>query len=189
LSLRIKDLDLKNRKLYIYHSKGNKGRVVLFPECLTAPLERQLSHAKVVAANDIANRVPVALPGLLAKKYPYAAHVERWAWLFPSHALCDDARANKLVRWRCHESNVQRAVKAAAIRESRCRAEDAQAASTSAGAQASACSNSLRLPEPAAHPSSATPLAGESKNARALLDSGAPSPATPSPEGRPEKSP
>ena len=34
LNLRIKDVDLKNRRLYIYQSKGNKGRVVLFPECL-----------------------------------------------------------------------------------------------------------------------------------------------------------
>jgi site-specific recombinase XerD len=116
LNLRIKDLDLKHRRLYIHQSKGSKGRVVLFPECLREPLERQLSQAKVVASNDRAHRVPVALPGLLGEKYPYAAHVERWAWLFPSHSLCRDQRANKIVRWRCHESNVQRAVRAAAIR-------------------------------------------------------------------------
>src|SRR5262245_29302348 len=69
-----------------------------------------------MAAQDFRERVPVALPGLLAKKYPYAAHAERWAWLFPSHTLCRDPRANKLVRWRCHEGNVQRAVRSAADR-------------------------------------------------------------------------
>lgn len=58
----------------------------------------------------------MALPGLLAKKYPYAAHAERWAWLFPSKTLCRDPRANKLVRWRCHEANIQRAVRAAAVK-------------------------------------------------------------------------
>ena len=46
LNLRIKDLDLKQRRLYIYQSKGNKGRVVIFPECLSASLERQLALAK-----------------------------------------------------------------------------------------------------------------------------------------------
>jgi integrase len=42
--MRIKDLDLKER-LHIYQAKGNKGRVVPFPECLTPALERQLSVA------------------------------------------------------------------------------------------------------------------------------------------------
>jgi hypothetical protein len=73
-------------------------------------LERQLAVAKALQAQDSAERVPVALPGLLAKKYPYAEHAERWAWLFPSKSICRDPRANKLVRWRCHESNVQRAM-------------------------------------------------------------------------------
>jgi Phage integrase, N-terminal SAM-like domain/Phage integrase family len=69
LNLRIKDLDLKNRRLHIHQSKGNKGRIVNFPDCLSAHLERQLVLAKAVAAQDLAKRIPVALPGLLAKKY------------------------------------------------------------------------------------------------------------------------
>jgi len=106
LNLRIKDLDLKQRRLHLYQTKGNKGRVVQFPECLTAALERQLSVAKTVHAHDFTERIPVALPGLLAIKYPYAEYAERWAWLFPSKTVCRDTRARKLVRWRCHESNV-----------------------------------------------------------------------------------
>ena len=116
LNLRIKDLDLKGRRLHIHQSKGNKGRVVLFPHCLTDSLEQQIVVAKAVAAQDVANGTPVALPGLIGKKYPYAARSERWGWLFPSHSLCRDPRAKILVRWRCHESNVQRAVRAAAQR-------------------------------------------------------------------------
>jgi site-specific recombinase XerD len=116
LNLRIKDLDLKGRRLQLHQSKGNKGRVVLFPECLSGALERQLIFAKALHGQDYAKRIPVALPGLLAKKYPYAEHAERWAWLFPSKSICRDPRANKLVRWRCHESNIQRAVRDAAVR-------------------------------------------------------------------------
>ncbi len=90
LNLRIKDLDLKQSRLYIHQAKGNKGRVVLFPTCLRDPLERQLAVARDRAEKDRANAIPVALPGLLAKKYPWAARSERWAWLFPSHTICRD---------------------------------------------------------------------------------------------------
>jgi len=116
LNLRIKDVDLKQARLYVYQSKGNKGRVVVFPKCLAEPIERQMVLAKAVAAHDHAKGIPVALPGLLAKKYPYAARSERWAWLFPSRTSCRDPRTGALVRWRCHENNVQRAVKEAARR-------------------------------------------------------------------------
>jgi integrase len=81
---------------------------------LADPLRHQLDLAKALAARDRANGIPVALPGLLSKKYPTAALLERWAWLFPSKTLCNDPRSGKTVRWRCHEANVQRAVKQAA---------------------------------------------------------------------------
>lgn len=116
LNLRIKDVDLAQGRLYIHQTKGNKGRVVLFPACLAQPLAQQLVKAKAVTAQDRSHSIPVPLPGLLAKKYPWAAQAERWAWLFPSHTTCRDPRSGKQVRWRCHEGNVQRAVKAAASR-------------------------------------------------------------------------
>jgi len=116
LNLRIKDVDIKEGRFYIYQSKGNKGRVVLFPKCLTESIQRQLVVAKKLAAQDHARGIPVPLPGLLAKKYPSAARSERWAWLFPSQTTCHDTRAGIQVRWRCHECNVQRAVREAARR-------------------------------------------------------------------------
>ncbi len=45
LNLRIKDVDLKLSRLYLYHAKGNKGRVVLFPHCLAPALECQVAIA------------------------------------------------------------------------------------------------------------------------------------------------
>ncbi len=88
--------------------------MVLFPECLIPSLEEQLAFAKTISAQDSARKIPVALPGLLAKKYPTAGLSQSWAWLFPSHTLWRDSRAGITVRWRCHESNVQRAVRFAA---------------------------------------------------------------------------
>ena len=87
LNLRIKDIDLKLRRLDIFGAKGGKGRAVLFPECLTPSLEQQLAFAKTISAQDTARKIPVALPGLLAKKYPTAGLSQSWAWLFPSHTL------------------------------------------------------------------------------------------------------
>jgi site-specific recombinase XerD len=114
LNLRIKDLDLSNARLHIRQGKGNKDRVVGIPACLTTALERQLLVAKALAARDRAQGIPVPLPGLLDKKYPKAGFSERWAWLFPSHSICQHPRTNQNVRWRCHEANVQRAVRQAA---------------------------------------------------------------------------
>lgn len=114
LNLRIKDLDLAQSRFHIHQAKGGKGRVVPFPACLTAALGHQLEIAKASAATDQAKGIPVPLPHLLAKKYPSAAFSQRWAWLFPSRTTCCHPRTSEIVRWRCHESNVQRAVKAAA---------------------------------------------------------------------------
>jgi site-specific recombinase XerD len=61
LNMRIKDVDLKGRRFHIYQAKGNKGRVVQFPECLTPALERQLEVAKAMHAHDLTKRIPVAL--------------------------------------------------------------------------------------------------------------------------------
>ena len=36
-----------------------------------------------------------------------------WAWVFPAHQPCADPRTGKLVRWRFHEANIQRAIRKA----------------------------------------------------------------------------
>ena len=72
-----------------------------------------MAVAKALAASDRLNRIPVKLPGLLAEKYPQWQFAPKWAWLFPARATCADPRSGTIVRWRCHECNVQRAVNAA----------------------------------------------------------------------------
>ena len=114
LNLRIKDLDLSNSRLNIRQAKGKQDRVVGFPGCLATALARQLDLAKAMAAADRARGIPVPLPGLLDRKYPAAGLSERWAWLFPSLTTCRHPRTRKEVRWRCHEANVQKAVREAA---------------------------------------------------------------------------
>lgn len=114
LNLRVKDVLLEDSKLVICGAKGGKDRFVSLPCSLAVALAAQLKYAKVIAEQDRLNRIPVALPGLLAAKYPHWQFSPKWAFLFPSRATCEHPRSGQIVRWRCHEANVQRAVRAAA---------------------------------------------------------------------------
>jgi integrase len=114
LNLRVKDVLLSESKLVIRSAKGGKDRFVSIPCALVAELRAQLAYARSVGEKDRLNRLPVALPGLLATKYPHWQFSPKWAWLFPAHGPCEHPRTGMTVRWRCHEANVQRAVRAAA---------------------------------------------------------------------------
>lgn len=114
LNLRIKDVLLAESRLIIRGAKGGKDRVVALPCSLMPELKAQMALARVIAARDAAARLPVKLPGLLATKYAHWQFAAKWAWLFPAHQPCIDPRSGAIVRWRCHEANVQRCVRAAA---------------------------------------------------------------------------
>jgi len=114
LNLRIKDVDLSSSKLIIRGAKGGKDRVVMLPCSLTAQLQTQMKHARAIWERDQVAGLPVEVPGELARKYPRAPHSWQWAWLFPSRTSCLHPRTGQRVRYRMHEANVQRAMKAAA---------------------------------------------------------------------------
>ena len=114
LNLRLKDVDFEQGQCVIRDGKHHKDRVVPLPECLTDPIRRQVTLAVCLWERDRRNGIPVPLPNQLERKYPSAAHSRPWYWLFPAHKTCRHPRTGKTVRWRCHESNVQRAVRQAA---------------------------------------------------------------------------
>ena len=107
LELRIKDVDLPARRLVIRGAKGAKDRVVNLPAVLVEAMTGQLRTARAVWKADVA-------AGLLARKSPRLARTEAWAWVFPAHAPMAHLLTGERVRWRMHEVNVQRAVRAAA---------------------------------------------------------------------------
>lgn len=114
LNLRVKDVLLEDSKLVICGAKGGKDRFVAIPCSLVSELAAQLKYAKAVSEQDRLNRVPVALPGLLARKYPHWQFSPKWAFLFPARTTCRHPRGGFMVRWRCHEANIQRAVRQSA---------------------------------------------------------------------------
>jgi integron integrase len=116
LELRIKDVDLAGARLIIRSAKGNKDRIVPLPQCVLGELEAQMQVARVVWKKDAAAKLPVAVPGELAVKYPRTPFQEPWAWVFPAQQPSRHPRTGEQVRWRMHEVNVQRAVRAAAAK-------------------------------------------------------------------------
>jgi integrase len=113
LNLRIKDVDFQRARLCIRGAKGGNDRMVTLPSVLVPELTQQLNLAQAVWQRDKQNRTPVMLPPGLRRKYPENQFVWPWAWLFPAHHPCRDPRTGLVVRYRMHEANVQRAVKAA----------------------------------------------------------------------------
>jgi len=111
LNLRIKDVALDNGRFVIRGAKGRKDRVVPIPCSLTEELGSQIQVARAVWQRDLKIRLPLALPHLLASKYPEYRFAWPWAWLFPQHWPCRHPHTGELVRYRMHEANVQRAIK------------------------------------------------------------------------------
>lgn len=112
-NLRVKDVELQNQRLVIHGAKGGKDRVVPLPCSLHAGLRDALEAAKVTWKRDVANGLPIQLPGLLAKKYPQSRFAWKWAWVFPQKSPCNHPRTGELVRYRLHEANVQLAIRQA----------------------------------------------------------------------------
>jgi integron integrase len=111
LNLRIKDIELKARRLCIRGAKGGKDRMVPLPRTLVPEVTAQMERARRIWLRDGLDRTPVEMPRQLARKYPEFQYSWPWAWLFPSHQPCIHPRTGQRVRYRMHEANVQRAVK------------------------------------------------------------------------------
>jgi site-specific recombinase XerD len=112
LNLRVKDVLLSESKLVLRGAKGGKDRFVSIPCSLIPALAAQMEFARAVGERDRLAKLPVKLPGLLAQKYPHWQFSPKWAFLFPAHQPCNFR--GTVVRWRIHEANIQRAVRAAA---------------------------------------------------------------------------
>lgn len=109
LNARLKDIDWSQSKFTVRDGKHGVSRVVAIPCSLMPRLRAQAEIARLVHLQDKANRIPVPLPGQLARKYPSAPFTQAWAWLFPAKEPCQFE--GKTYRWRIHESAIQRAFK------------------------------------------------------------------------------
>ncbi len=128
LRLRVKDLDFERNQVVVHDGKGFKDRVTMLPDKLKLELQQHLERVKILHEQDLAAGCgAVWLPGALRTKYPKAEREWIWQWVFPAKGLAVDpetrphgahgvARPTILRRHHVNEMNVQRAVKAAAVR-------------------------------------------------------------------------
>ncbi len=115
--LRIKDVDFDQGLVVVRGGKGNKDRATLLPEGPRDLLRAQIDRAAAVhRADREAGVAGVSLPDGLERKYPRACRELGWFWVFPSQGLSTDPRAGIVRRHHIHESVIQKAVKAAALK-------------------------------------------------------------------------
>ncbi len=70
LSLRIRDVELRNSRLIIRRAKGGKDRVVSLPCSLTREIAAQIEAARITWQRDVAAGVPIKLPSRMAANIP-----------------------------------------------------------------------------------------------------------------------
>ena len=128
--LRVKDVDFQRWQITVRDGKGQKDRMVPFPQRLIDGLGRQLDFVRKQHQKDVEVGAGwVWLPYALAEKYPQAGRSLLWQYVFSARNLSMDPRpgeaeerslANEpppqLRRHHVHESSVQKAIKLAVRR-------------------------------------------------------------------------
>jgi integron integrase len=120
LHLRIKDVDLGQRKLIVRDAKGMKDRVTVLSDSLVEPLRRHIAGLRASHQNAIWGGFGgVELPHALESKYPHA-HLDFGSqYVFPADHPSRDPRSGAWRRHHLYEDTVQRkgreAIRAAAI--------------------------------------------------------------------------
>jgi len=112
--LRIKDIDFANNQIIVRAAKGDKDRITILPQKLITSLQTQIKLAQAIYQQDRKNnRLGVALPDALERKYPQYATQLGWFWLFPANHESTDPRSKIIRRHHQHEQALQRAFKKA----------------------------------------------------------------------------
>ena len=117
LQLRVKDIDFDRRQIQVHDGKGQKDRMTVLPDHWRDRLTVHLVEVKKIYEGDLTAGYAGSTfgPGL-ERKYPNAPREWAWQYVFPATRLCIEPLTGKTRRHHLHETALQRAVKAAAIR-------------------------------------------------------------------------
>ncbi len=114
LRLRVKDIDFAYCQITVRDGKGEKDRVTTLQRTLVEPLKQQLTKAKRMHQQDLAEGYgAVYLPYALAQKYPNAAKAWAQRYVFPAANRSVDPHSGVIRRHHVTEDSIQRAVKQA----------------------------------------------------------------------------
>lgn len=118
--LRIKDIDLNQRRVFVRCGKGQKDRILDLPASIVPALAAQIQRVRALwEADQQRGTNPVQLPDTLARKYPNAGREWCWFWVFPGLNISRDPESGIMRRHHvtrnCLQKAVQRAARLAAI--------------------------------------------------------------------------
>src|SRR5712692_6976195 len=117
LRLRVKDVDFARHELLVRDPKGRRDRVTTLPQTVESELHIHLEGTRLLHQSDLRMGYgSVALPTALDRKFRNAARDWIWQWVFPATTRYVDQGSGTERRHHLHESAVQKAVHAAAIR-------------------------------------------------------------------------
>ncbi len=113
--LRVQDIEFDRNLILVRDGKGQKDRVVPFPNSLREELKHHLQRRRRLYEEDLENGLgEVFLPDALAQKYPAAPKEWIWQYVFSSSRISVDPRSGKSRRHHIHENSLQKAIKKAA---------------------------------------------------------------------------
>lgn len=117
VALRVKDVDLGRREVFVRNGKGGKDRVTVLPMALVLPVREQLVAARAVFETDRLHQIPgVEMPFAQDRKHPGASRSWAWHWVFPQDHLSVDPRSGVRRRHHYYEQTLSRAISLAARR-------------------------------------------------------------------------
>jgi len=105
LRLRIKDIDLKQRSIFVFRGKGAKDRYTLLPKRLLIPIEQQIQTAKACHERDLQEGFGyTSVPPAIKHKYQSVLKQFAWQYVFPSSTRCEHPYDGYVCRHHVHSS-------------------------------------------------------------------------------------
>jgi len=114
VTLRVKDIDFKGKKIVVRGAAGHKDRITLLPQSVVRPLKEHIERIKILHESDIRSGYgSVYLPDSLLRKQPQASREWAWQYVFQAATLSEDPQSGLIVRHHVHKNSLQKAVKQA----------------------------------------------------------------------------
>lgn len=115
LRLRIQDLDIEHRTIYVRSGKHNEDRVTILPDGVVTQLQQYLRQLRASHERELEQGYgSVYLPQAIETRYPDAGRDWQWQYLFPARKRSIDKRSGREVRHHYYPKTVQAALKTAA---------------------------------------------------------------------------